>query len=223
MCCQSTADRVVSHHLAGSGSSFVRGILHPNRTGFASFSVHQLDSRRADSTSTTEEPVAGLSAHSGFSESCDSPHLAVRPLCVPSRPTRIPKNTALSGPMDAAPLVEPAVATLRGLRDSCVAAVPDARAPFEEHHSRSASPASLRHFAPSSFSTAASEYRNTPPSEARPRGVAPNKRPDSGLTLPQADPNLLLPWASDFPSKVRHPNPEAEASKNRPKIALRLP
>jgi hypothetical protein len=103
MCCQSTAARVVSHHLGGSGSSSARGILHPCRTGFTSFRVRYKALSDLGSTPSTGDSVAGPSRTTPILPvPLGTTPLAVGSMYLTSRRHNF-RRSRPPGPMDAAP------------------------------------------------------------------------------------------------------------------------
>jgi hypothetical protein len=58
---------------------------------------------------------------------------------------------------------------------------------------------------PRAVHPAASKRLRAPPDRARPRGLLPCGRPDSGPALPRAPQSPFLPWASDSPPRLVTP------------------
>jgi len=87
MCCLLAAVLVVSHHLDGSGSTSVRGILHPSRTGFASFRVRVLTLRPSARLYPPKHPSPNTPNSRTIAEPLGSPnsHWAALDLCPSER------------------------------------------------------------------------------------------------------------------------------------------
>jgi len=120
-CCRSASTRVFSQHLDGFSSNAARGMLHPNRTGFAPFQVHRLPHTRVWGARARQRPPGVC---------CQTPHRHRRCQALsdppPSQEAAMPPHPAdpdseepcSAGPMTDAPCDDPSETSSAGPTDA---------------------------------------------------------------------------------------------------------